>query len=174
MTRELIYVAYAVTSDDKGLVSVCWHTEKQRASEVGDAVAKQDGLTFFGAVGCNYADYQAITSFPDDHPLNTKLNLRSKTGQASQEPHLVIPKRIIPSNLINPKTLAIYELEKLVAYVHTIDPELKSNQATMIAAEILSQLPELLMKNTSIIEQIKELGALLRSKPQHHDQHPMN
>ena len=70
MTREPIYVAYAVTSDQEGLMPLCWHTSKQRASEVGEALAKQDGLAFWGAFGCNHADYQAITCFPDDHSLN--------------------------------------------------------------------------------------------------------
>jgi hypothetical protein len=72
MIREPIYVAYAVTSDEEGLMPLCWHTEKQRVGEVGEALAKQDGLVFWGIFGCNHADYQARTCFPDDHPLNVK------------------------------------------------------------------------------------------------------
>ena len=70
MTIQPIYVAYAVASDGEGLITLCWHTSKQRAGEVGEALAKQDGLAFWGIFGCNHADYQAITCFPDDHPLN--------------------------------------------------------------------------------------------------------
>ncbi|MEH2312359.1 MAG: hypothetical protein V7K35_13390 [Nostoc sp.] len=72
MNGEPIYVAYAVTSDGEGLMPVCWHTSKQRAGEVGEALSIQDGVSFWGVFGCNHADYQAITCFPDDHPLNTK------------------------------------------------------------------------------------------------------
>ncbi len=70
MTRRPIYVAYDVSRDKEGLMPLCWHSEKQRAGEVGEELAKQDGLTFYGVFGCNHADYLATTSFPDDHRLN--------------------------------------------------------------------------------------------------------
>ncbi|MHC5823975.1 MAG: hypothetical protein ACYT04_51105 [Nostoc sp.] len=70
MTRQPIYIAYAVTSDREGLIPLCWHTEKQRAREVGEELAKQDGLRFYGVFGSNHADYLAANNFPDDHRLN--------------------------------------------------------------------------------------------------------
>ncbi len=72
MERQPIYIAYAVTSDSQGLMPVCWHTEKQRAGDVGQALVRLDGLVFWGVFGCNNADYLAINNFPDDHPLNVK------------------------------------------------------------------------------------------------------
>ncbi|MEH2287157.1 hypothetical protein [Nostoc sp.] len=70
MNRQPIYVAYAVTDDQEGLMPLCWHTSKQRAGEVGQALAKQDELAFWGIFGCNHADYLAESTFPNDHPLN--------------------------------------------------------------------------------------------------------
>ena len=70
MTRQPIYVAYAVTSD--GPKPLCWHPSKRRAAEVAEALAKQDRLPFWEIFGCHYADHQAMTCFPDDHPLNVK------------------------------------------------------------------------------------------------------
>ncbi|MBN3926106.1 hypothetical protein [Nostoc sp. NMS4] len=70
MERQPIYIAYVVTEDGEGLMPVCWHSEKQRAGEVGEALAKLDGLNFWGVFGCNHADYLAISTFPDDHRLN--------------------------------------------------------------------------------------------------------
>ena len=71
VTKQPIYVVYAITSD-QGLMPLCWHTSKQRAGEVGEALTKQDGLAFWGMFRCNHADYQAITCFPDNHQLNVK------------------------------------------------------------------------------------------------------
>ncbi|MCC5623259.1 hypothetical protein [Nostoc sp. CHAB 5715] len=72
MTRQPIYIAYAVTSDKEGLMPVCWHTSKQRAGEVGEELALGEGLKFYGVLGCNHADYLAMNSFSDDHRLNAK------------------------------------------------------------------------------------------------------
>lgn len=72
MSREPIYVAYALIGDGDEVMPLCWHAEKQRAGEVGEALAKQEELAFWGIFACNHADYQAINYFPDNHPLNAK------------------------------------------------------------------------------------------------------
>ncbi|MEH1849276.1 MAG: hypothetical protein V7L25_30980 [Nostoc sp.] len=72
-TRQPIYIAFAVTNDEEGLMPVCWHTSKQRAGEVGEKLALQDGFKFYGVFGCDHADSLAMNSFsPDDHRLNQK------------------------------------------------------------------------------------------------------
>ncbi|MEH2140347.1 MAG: hypothetical protein V7K42_27480 [Nostoc sp.] len=40
----------------------------------------------------------------------------------------------ISSRVVRARTLAIYELEKFIEYMHSIDPELKPDEAILLAA----------------------------------------
>lgn len=72
MKKQKIYVALALNTDTSGLVALCWHTDKSRAGDVGTTLTQQNGLRFFGVIDCNHADFEADSSFPDDHWLNEK------------------------------------------------------------------------------------------------------
>ncbi|MDZ7953346.1 hypothetical protein [Nostoc sp. DedQUE09] len=72
MKKQTIYVALALNPDKNGLVALCWHTDKSRAGDVGTALTQQNGLAFFGVTSCENADFEADSSFPDDHWLNAK------------------------------------------------------------------------------------------------------
>ncbi len=66
---QVVYVGYAKDQHDN-LLLLCWHTNKQRAGDVAQALAKQIGVNFVGVINCNDADYEASSSFPDEHFLN--------------------------------------------------------------------------------------------------------
>ncbi|MEH2071621.1 MAG: hypothetical protein V7K47_26285 [Nostoc sp.] len=72
MKKKEIYIALALSLDTRALVPLCWHEDKARAGDVGTAITQQNGLSYFGVIGCNHADFEADSSFPDDHWLNQK------------------------------------------------------------------------------------------------------
>ncbi len=51
-------------------------------------------------------------------------------------------KAKISSKQVRARSLAIYELEQFINYVHAIDPELRPDQAIALTAFILDRLPE--------------------------------
>ncbi|MEH1811937.1 MAG: hypothetical protein V7K26_03630 [Nostoc sp.] len=76
-------------------------------------------------------------------------------------------KAKISSKVVRARSLAIYELEKLFDYVRTIDPELEPDQAIVITAYILSDLPKLFQQNPALVDQIKEIAATQKLKRHH-------
>ncbi len=66
---QVIYIGLA-KDQHNNLLLLCWHTEKQRAGDVAKELAQQMGVKFLGVVNCDNADYEALSSFPDDHLLN--------------------------------------------------------------------------------------------------------
>ncbi|MDZ8070891.1 MAG: hypothetical protein RMY64_35635 [Nostoc sp. DedQUE08] len=73
MKKQTIHVALAIYPQKNQLIALCWHTDKSRAGDVGTALAQQNGLAFFGVTSCENADFEADSTFPDDHWLNKKL-----------------------------------------------------------------------------------------------------
>lgn len=69
LTKQTIYIGLAKDQHDN-LLPLCWHTNKQRAGDVAQALALQIGVNFVGVVNCSEADDEARSSFPDDHFLN--------------------------------------------------------------------------------------------------------
>lgn len=72
MKKQTIYIALALSPDTNALVALCWHIDKSRAGDVGTALTQKNGLSFFGVTSCENADFEADSSFPDDHWLNQK------------------------------------------------------------------------------------------------------
>ncbi|MEH1971087.1 hypothetical protein [Nostoc sp.] len=68
-TNQTIYIGLAKDQHDN-LLPLCWHTNKQRAGDVAQALAQQIGVNFVGVIHCAGADYEALASFPDEHFLN--------------------------------------------------------------------------------------------------------
>lgn len=72
MKKQTIYVALALSPEKNAVVALCWHIDKIRASDVGTALTQHNGLAFFGVTSCENADFEADSTFPDDHWLNKK------------------------------------------------------------------------------------------------------
>ncbi|MDZ8190007.1 MAG: hypothetical protein RMX96_34875 [Nostoc sp. ChiSLP02] len=72
MKKQTIYVALALSPDTRALVALCWHEDQLRAGDVGTVLSQENKLSYFGVIGCNHADFEASSSFPDDHWLNVK------------------------------------------------------------------------------------------------------
>ncbi|MHC5740236.1 hypothetical protein [Nostoc sp.] len=73
-------------------------------------------------------------------------------------------KAKISSKVVRARGLAIYELEKFYDYIRTIDPELEPDQAIVLAAYVLSDLPKLFQQNPALTERIKEIATSLKLK----------
>lgn len=68
-------------------------------------------------------------------------------------------KQKISSKVVRARGLVIYELEKFLDYIRTIDPELEPNQAIVLAAFVLSDLPNLFKQNPELVDRIKEIAS---------------
>ncbi|MEH1948162.1 MAG: hypothetical protein V7K77_14595 [Nostoc sp.] len=67
-------------------------------------------------------------------------------------------KQKISSKVVRARGLAIYELEKLYDYIRTIDPELEPDQAIVLAAFVLADLPNLFKLNPELVDRTKEIA----------------
>ena len=76
-------------------------------------------------------------------------------------------KQKISSKVVRARSLAVYELEKLFDYIRSIDPELEPDQAIVLTAYMLSDLPKLLQQNPTLVDRIKEIGADMKLKRRH-------
>ncbi|MEH2371958.1 hypothetical protein [Nostoc sp.] len=74
----------------------------------------------------------------------------------------------ISSKSLNARTLAIYELDQLIAYISSLDPELKPDEATALAGYVVGLLPELLpellAENLQLLNQIKEVATAIKRR----------
>ncbi|MBC6436208.1 hypothetical protein FM036_45585 [Nostoc sp. HG1] len=70
----------------------------------------------------------------------------------------------ISSKSLNARTLAIYELDQLISYVTSLDPELRSDEATALAGYVVGLLPELLAENIKLVNQIKEVATAIKRR----------
>lgn len=73
-------------------------------------------------------------------------------------------KQKISSKVVRARSLAIYELEQFINYVRTVDPELEPDQAIVLTAFILSDLPKLFQQNPTLVDRIKEIAINLKLK----------
>ncbi|MHC5757042.1 hypothetical protein [Nostoc sp.] len=71
-------------------------------------------------------------------------------------------KQKISSKVVRARNLAIYELEKFFDYIRTIDPELEPNQAIVLAAFVLADLPNLFKQNPELVNRIKEIATNIK------------
>lgn len=67
-------------------------------------------------------------------------------------------KQKISSKLVDTRTLAIYELDQFIGYIHRVDPKLNIHQATLLAAFALHDLPQLLQINPELLLQFKQIA----------------
>lgn len=70
----------------------------------------------------------------------------------------------ISSKVVRARSLAIYELEKFIGYIRTIDPELEPDQSIALAAFILDELPQLFQQNPTLLNRIKDMSANMKLK----------
>ncbi|OYD93127.1 hypothetical protein CDG76_20760 [Nostoc sp. 'Peltigera membranacea cyanobiont' 210A] len=73
-------------------------------------------------------------------------------------------KQKISSKVVRARSLAVYELEKLFEYIRTIDPELEPDQAIVLTAYMLSDLPKLIEQNPTLVDRIKEIATNIKLK----------
>ncbi|MDZ7953347.1 hypothetical protein [Nostoc sp. DedQUE09] len=71
-------------------------------------------------------------------------------------------KHKISSKVVRARSLAIYELEKFFDYIRTIEPELEPDQAIVLTAYVLSDLPNLFRQNPELVERIKEIATNIK------------
>ncbi|MEH1771581.1 hypothetical protein [Nostoc sp.] len=71
-------------------------------------------------------------------------------------------KQKISSKVVRARNLAIYELEKFFDYIRTIDPQLEPNQAIVLAAFVLADLPNLFKQNPELVDRIKEIATNIK------------
>lgn len=70
----------------------------------------------------------------------------------------------ISSKVVRARTLAVYELEKLFDYIRTIDPELEPDQAIVLTAFVLSDLPKLFQDNPALVDRVKDIATNMKLK----------
>ncbi|MEH1785526.1 MAG: hypothetical protein V7L23_08015 [Nostoc sp.] len=70
----------------------------------------------------------------------------------------------ISSKVVRARSLAIYELEKFIEYMHSVDPELKPDEAIVLTAFTLQALPELFKQNPNLVSHFQELSTDLKLK----------
>ncbi|MEH1916986.1 hypothetical protein [Nostoc sp.] len=70
---------------------------------------------------------------------------------------------------VDTRILAIHALDQLIDYIRTVDPDLKPDEATLLAAIALHTLPELFQENPLLVNRFREAAAEIRKKrnPQH-------
>ena len=56
----------------------------------------------------------------------------------------------------------MYELEQFIGYIRSIEPELRPDQAVVLTAFILDDLPKLFQQNPKLLERIKEIAENMR------------
>lgn len=71
-------------------------------------------------------------------------------------------KQKISSKVVRARGLAFYELEKFIAYVGTIDPELPSDRTIVLAASLLAGMPALFEENPDMLNHLKEMVASIK------------
>ncbi|PHM11644.1 hypothetical protein [Nostoc sp. 'Peltigera malacea cyanobiont' DB3992] len=74
---------------------------------------------------------------------------------------------------VRARSLAIYELEEFISYIRTIDPELQPDQAIVLTARVLDELPQLLQQNPALLDRIKEVATSMKIKRLANTQYPM-
>ncbi|WP_445626625.1 hypothetical protein [Nostoc sp. DSM 114167] len=72
--------------------------------------------------------------------------------------------KISSSKVVRARSLAVYELEKLFDYIRTVDPELEADQAIVLTAYVLADLPNLFRQNPELVDRIKEIAANIKQK----------
>ena len=73
-------------------------------------------------------------------------------------------KQKISSKVVRARSLAIYELDQLIKYTRTIDPELEPHQAIVLTAYVLSDLPNLFRQNPELVARLKDIATTIKLK----------
>ncbi|MHC5751506.1 MAG: SGNH/GDSL hydrolase family protein [Nostoc sp.] len=76
----------------------------------------------------------------------------------------MIKKHKISAKDVDTRILAIYALDQFIDYIRTVDPDLKPDEATLLAAIALHSLPELFQENPLRVNRFKEAAAEIKRK----------
>lgn len=75
----------------------------------------------------------------------------------------MIKQRILSKSL-EARLLAMHELDQLIDYIRSLDPELKPHEATELAAITLDALPDLFQRNPLLVERFREVASDIKRK----------
>jgi hypothetical protein len=67
-------------------------------------------------------------------------------------------KHKISSKVVRARSLAIYELEKFINYIHTMNPDLTHDQAIVLTAFLLEGLPALFQENPELVNRVRDIA----------------
>lgn len=73
-------------------------------------------------------------------------------------------KHKVSAKAVDTRILAIYALDQLIDYIRTVDPDLKPDEATLLAAITLHSLPELFRENPLLVTGFREAAAEMKRK----------
>ncbi len=73
-------------------------------------------------------------------------------------------KQKISSKVVRARCLAVYELDRFILYIRTINPELEADQSIVLAAFLLARLPELFKQNPALVDQVKDVATDMKLK----------
>ncbi|MEH2243393.1 hypothetical protein [Nostoc sp.] len=68
------------------------------------------------------------------------------------------------SKLVDARTLASYELDKFIDYIHSVEPRLSLDQTTVLAPFALHDLPQLFQINPPLLDQLKLVATDIHKK----------
>lgn len=70
----------------------------------------------------------------------------------------------LSAKAVDTRICAIYALDHLIDYIRTLDPDLKLDEATLLAAIALHNLPELFQENPLLVDRFREAAAEIKRK----------
>ncbi|MDZ8096397.1 MAG: hypothetical protein RMZ42_31340 [Nostoc sp. DedQUE05] len=70
----------------------------------------------------------------------------------------------LSAKAVDTRILAIYALDQLIDYIRTLDPDLRPNEANLLAAITLHSLPKLFQENPLLVERFKEAATEMKHK----------
>ena len=73
-------------------------------------------------------------------------------------------KQRISSKAVDARCLVLYELDQFIDYIRAADPELKPDDATVLAAVALHQMSEMLRENPVLTHRFREAAAKIKCK----------
>ncbi|MEH2123717.1 hypothetical protein [Nostoc sp.] len=70
----------------------------------------------------------------------------------------------LSAKAVDTRILAICALDRLIDYIRTIDPDLKPDEATLLAAITLHSLPQLFQETPLLVDRFRDAAAEMKRK----------
>jgi hypothetical protein len=69
-----------------------------------------------------------------------------------------------PATFQKPKNMALFELQRFINFVHTVEPELNGDELILLAAFILHGLPQVFSSSPVMLRQITNIAQAIKSQ----------